>query len=497
MEDQTVIVPRGEPFVLRVGARSGSVAPEAVSVRYRAGDGSRVAANLTRFAANDFRYDFPAVSEDCQVELRGGDDALPFVIHPVDRPRIVDLKLIAQHPTEAKPTSFDFSNADADLAFLPKTRMELDFSANTAIAETHLKSATTQPSGADVMRLDDRHFAVRWTQAAPVRLEIELLAAEAKLTSTPTSVSIGLKTDQPPRATLAFSGVHNRITPSATIPLTIEAKDDYGIAQVGLAIGADVTSPDDPKQFVRHDSAVPLYGPVIPTTDTDMQLPYSLVVSPMKLTPGNLLTVHAIATDHCYTGAQSSVSRDVTFRIVSPEELFKEILLRQQSERVKFRRQLDDAHTQVELLATLASGDSIAQAGRQQRAAQREINRITTSLAETLTEMQLNALSTAEARELMNNNIIKPLKTLDLELLGPQKDALDGLHIDDSGAVAAVQARQEQIVQRMEEILKQMSQWDNFVDVLNQLNEIIKLQQDVKADTEGLRKSQTEGVFDK
>jgi hypothetical protein len=473
------------------------VSPDEVNVRFRDADGTRVSANLTRFAANDFRYDFPAVSEDCDVELRGGDDALPFVIHPVDRPRIVELKLVAQHPTEAKESTYDFSGEDSDLAFLPKTKMELDFTANTAIAEAHIKSATTQPAGADVTRVDDRHFALHWIQSDPVRLEIELQSADAKLTSTPTAISIGLKKDQPPRATLAFSGVHNRITPSATIPLTTDARDDFGVAEVGLTIGTDVTNPEDARQFVHHESAVDLYGPVIPTTETEIQLPYRLAVSPMKLVPGNLLTVHAVATDNCYTGAQKSVSRDVTFRVVSPEELFREILLRQQAERVKFRRQVDDAHNQAELLATLANADAIALAARQHRAAEREINRITTALAETLTEMELNALSTPEARELMNNNIIKPLKALDTELLIPQKDALDALRIDDSGAIAAVQARQAQIIARMVDILKQMSQWDNFVDVLNQLNEIIKLQTDVKTDTEGLKKTQDEGVFDK
>jgi hypothetical protein len=496
MEDGGLIVPRGEPFVLRVGARAGSAAPDAVNVRFRGDGGSRITANLTRFGPDDFRYDFPSVATDTPVQLRGGDDWLPLVIHPVDRPRIVDLKLIAQHPTEAKPHTYDFSGEDADLAFLPKTKMELDFSANTDIAQAHIKSAATQPSAGNLMRLDDRHFALRWTQAAPVKLEIELVATGAKLTSTPTSVSIGLKTDQPPRATLAFSGVHARITPAATIPLTAEARDDYGVAEVGLIVGADVSNPDDPRQFAHRESAISLYGPIKPATEMELQLPYAMTVAPLKLAPGNLLTVHAVARDDCYTGAQTSPSRNITFRIVSPEELFREILLRQQSERVKFRRQVDDAHKQVELLATLSSADSVALAGRQHRAAQREIIRITTALAETLTEMQLNALSTPEARELMNKNIIQPLKSLNDALLNPQKDALDALRPSDSSAIAAVQGRQDQIVAREEEILKQMSQWDNFVDVLNQLNEIIKLQTDVKADTEGLKKKQTEGVFD-
>ena len=54
----------------------------------------------------------------------------------------------------------------------------------------------------------------------------------------------------------------------------------------------------------------------------------------------------------------------------------------------------------------------------------------------------------------------------------------------------------EKIVATMQEILKQMSQWDSFVDVLNQLNELIKLETNVKNSTEGLKRKQTEGIFD-
>ena len=49
----------------------------------------------------------------------------------------------------------------------------------------------------------------------------------------------------------------------------------------------------------------------------------------------------------------------------------------------------------------------------------------------------------------------------------------------------------------MNQILKQMSQWDSFVDVLNQLNEIIRMQEGVKVGTDSLKSKQTEGIFDK
>ena len=57
--------------------------------------------------------------------------------------------------------------------------------------------------------------------------------------------------------------------------------------------------------------------------------------------------------------------------------------------------------------------------------------------------------------------------------------------------------REQQIIQRMDDLLKQMSQWDNFVDVLNQLNEVIRLQTTVHQETEHLKNTQDEGVFEK
>ena len=80
--------------------------------------------------------------------------------------------------------------------------------------------------------------------------------------------------------------------------------------------------------------------------------------------------------------------------------------------------------------------------------------------------------------------------------MSPQRDALDMLAADRSKLDAAI-ARQDQITSKMEEILKQMAQWDSFVDVLNQLNEIIRMQERVKAGTDELKGKQTDSVFDK
>ena len=96
----------------------------------------------------------------------------------------------------------------------------------------------------------------------------------------------------------------------------------------------------------------------------------------------------------------------------------------------------------------------------------------------------------------MESSILRPLDALDKELMDPQRQALDKLgDASDAAKVAEATQRQEQVVEKMKEILKQMNQWDSFVDVLNQLNEIIRIQEGVRKTTEQIKDKETEGLF--
>ena len=110
--------------------------------------------------------------------------------------------------------------------------------------------------------------------------------------------------------------------------------------------------------------------------------------------------------------------------------------------------------------------------------------------------MKYNALGGPEAWDLMDKNVLAPFKKLIDDAMTQQKEALDALRGDDAAKVTEATVRQEQIVATMQEILKQMSQWDSFVDVLNQLNEIIKLETKVHQSTDQMKKKQTDGIFD-
>ena len=48
----------------------------------------------------------------------------------------------------------------------------------------------------------------------------------------------------------------------------------------------------------------------------------------------------------------------------------------------------------------------------------------------------------------------------------------------------------------MKGILEQMSQWESFVDVVNQVAEVIRMQKDILRETEKARDTRTKEIFD-
>jgi hypothetical protein len=307
---------------------------------------------------------------------------------------------------------------------------------------------------------------------------------------------------------MAFSGVRQRITPRARIPLAVDARDDYGVAAVGLTVKDETPDPNDPAKLTSRSGPGKLFpgpGAAAPKPDAllaQLQLKPTIDVAAEKLAPGSFLSLTAEATDDCYTGPQTSCSRTIVFSIVSPEELFREILIRQQNERIKFRKQTEEAEKIRDLMQPTAGAKEIQEIARRHRALQLETRRIATVLSQSLTEIKLNGLGSPESHSLMEKNVLAPLGALEEEAISPQTAAVEGLAPAAGDAVKpdklhAVLDRQEQIVGRMKQVLAQMAQWDSFIDVLNQLDQIIKLQTDVKNGSQRLQKKETEDLFDK
>ena len=118
----------------------------------------------------------------------------------------------------------------------------------------------------------------------------------------------------------------------------------------------------------------------------------------------------------------------------------------------------------------------------------------------TLQEMTLNDLANAQARENLQTAIIDPLRKLHTEPLARLRTAVNSLsqqqNVSDERRNEALAAADEAI-HGMEAILAQMSLWESFIDVINQLKHIIDQQGQVLKSTEEIEKQRTNDLFDK
>jgi hypothetical protein len=83
------------------------------------------------------------------------------------------------------------------------------------------------------------------------------------------------------------------------------------------------------------------------------------------------------------------------------------------------------------------------------------------------------------------------------ELLRPQREALEKLHAGDMTATDDVRAREDRIIDGMADVLKKMNQWDSLVSVLNQLDEVIKVQTQARNQALELKKKEEGDIFNK
>jgi len=109
--------------------------------------------------------------------------------------------------------------------------------------------------------------------------------------------------------------------------------------------------------------------------------------------------------------------------------------------------------------------------------------------------MKLNQVGSPKSHRLLQDGVIDPIRALNA---GPAGEFRNALQSPAAGAAGAEKARRlhGEVVTRMKAILEQMSQWESFVDVVNQVAEVIKMQQNVLKATEKARESRTQELFD-
>jgi hypothetical protein len=505
LSDGRLIVPRGEPASVRVAVHDRRGPTELVWVRITAPDAAPETATMVKFATGDFRFELPPQQQTVAADFWGGDGRVgPIEIVPVDRPRIARLSLVYQHPRDKTPHTYSFTGEEGNIRLLKQTAAELTLAANVAVSTLDVSADGPATGGAPTApkfeRIDERTFRAKWIHQGPLQMKVGMVARDSQLASRPEPVAIGFQEDRPPRVTLTHSGVGARVTPSAIIPLKVAVRDDFAVARAALAFkvvpnvaGGDRPEGERPK--VANPPSMVLYQgkpPLEPTFDAA----HEWDLESLKLGPGDTVSATAEAADDCYTGAQTSNSRTLAFRIVSRTELFREILLKQQQLRARLRKATEQAELLRQSLRSASLTDDADELLRRHNLIQREVWQVMHGIEDSATEMRLNRLGGAETHEIIVRTVIAPLERLHDDLLTRQRQGLESVRQSAAETQEQLAGRQQEIVDAMSKVLKSMSQWDSFIDVVNQLTEVINLENLVRNKTEELKKKQFDSIFD-
>lgn len=545
VHNEVLPVPRGEVFSIRVQVVDHDKPTETVHLRQRHAAGRTQTLTLEKFAEGDFRIEMPPQQQSSQVEIWGGDGhAQPFRIEPVDRPRIVKMSLQAKSPRDSEPHTYDFQATDGAVRLSPQTAAHFEFETNVECGTVRVETTSTTIAG--FQKQTPLTHAVDWVHTEAVSLRIVLVSAASGLESHPQSINIGELPDRAPRLSLRHSGVRLRVTPEATIPLTISVRDDFGIYRTGLSLtvpalttakSVEDDSPPATEQPATEQPSAPLpdaaspseatappvsslatpateaapamtpdkdlYGPANPAVNTQFDVEHRVELSTLKLEPGRTLVIAVNAEDDCTLGHQQTRSAPIVFRIVKAEELFREILLRQQQLRARLQKARDQADAQTTQIPFAVTAEKARTIARQHQVITREVGQVTQGLEATLIEMQLNKLGGEEAWDLISNIIITPLQEIGGRELPAQRLLLESLVQTPGDGLDEIGVQQKKIVADLDKILKNMAQWDSFIDIVNQVDAVIKSEtriqqqtEELKKQSDQLRKQEDDSIFD-
>ena len=357
-------------------------------------------------------------------------------------------------------------------------------------------------------------------------------------------VRLGLASiaDQTPQVAAQLDGIGSAIAAQARLGVVGRVIDDYGIGKVWFEYAVDQNKPDEQTIKIPADHPTEYK---LDSRDAAME------VSSLKLSPGQKLTIGVNASDLCTLGNKPNIGTGERWLldIVTPDQLqimlkARELVLRQRFESIIQEttetrdllarmdlststsskapaagdNKLDDTNKNAVTAKTSASaiepgdepGDKSSPDGNDRQMAlhllriQRALSNCRKSAQETLgvaegiddIRMQLinNRIDTEELKERLQAGISDPLKLIGLEMfpeLETRLDALQSLLADDKFAGKAKEEAKSQtdaILLSMRRVLDRMIELQDYNEMVEMLRDIIKLQEQLRQQTEQRQK---------
>jgi hypothetical protein len=512
-EEGKVVFPRGEDWTQLVSVRPDSkVVPNAVYIDFRQARG-RPGQAMKRRDDGKFEAVFTNVIEQFQFRARGGDAVTDWVrVELVEQPAVQSLQLVVTPPKYTGKAAEELPPGKGPYYVLKGSSLALSGTANKELARATL---VVEGKRLPLPLSAGLQFAGQLAapQLVPGQYVIELEDTLGLTGRRPTTFGLRQRIDREPRVRVRLIGVSGMVVAKARVPFTCRMTDDFGITLAEVRYhwrGDDAAQPESQGKIAFEELKDQLGKP-------ELALDNALELTPLAIPTGTGFNFHFAAEDNDdVSGPNVGKSSDLLLRVVTEEELRTDLLRREKEQRQEFERLLKNQEELLTDCRALLAGvkgaanllppqkDQLMQYQKRQKLIGQNTGAIAERFASIVIEVQNNRLE-EEAGKLqsrLEKDIIQPMREVAGGMVPEAVQLLDrtrrqaAVAADRDAALTDAAARQQQIVDRMQEILRHMVKSEGFQEAVNLLYEIQKVQTDVHEQTNKERQERIKRILE-
>lgn len=497
LTDGVLIGAIGDDLVVQ--AHAEGVQPREVEIFYETVKGQRGRESMVTVGSQGayrYRYTFKNVREEFTFYLQGGDDRTEtFQAKLLERPRVEHTEMRITPPDYLGLPPFTLEDGQRAAQVLPGTEVAIWIDTNKPVTSATLMAG--KEAVADAV-LDGERYRATVMPTQTHTYQFGLVDDVGLENRRPVNFSIRMLKDEPPRARIKLPGVGDMITVEAILPITLEITDTYGLATAELVY--QVLGEGSREDLI----SLPTFKPKMTTFATELTWP----VADVDVQAGDRLSLRARATDFDdVSGPNFAQSPEVMLRVVTRDELLAELARREHEYRSDFERLIDrQEQLRGDLLtvmrkqsegATEPLAAALSPLERKQRNITSSVNVLRQQFEQILTEMRVNQLATSDEESRLGDGIVGAFLRLNREHLVAAGDSIRQWSREGTEEKATgVDAEQVALIKEMRVILDRMVQWEGFHEVVNLLRDIVRLQNQLNAETREAWEQEAGEIFE-
>ncbi len=505
--------PQGVASIVRgadlvVVARSvGEVHPAKVTIVFEDSEGDRGTATMkTDVAGRMYRYEFRQIGFPITFHLEGGDEVTKsYRIELLDPPEVNTHEIIVGFPAYAEREPVTINLAAGDPEMLRGGFLTIRGTSTKSLAKAELILGQLENSATEMKLIGDKSFEITFhpdeSTLAGIRLRDRDGLSNPALSP---SFFIRVLDDRAPKVRLLKRGIGSMVVPGAVIPYTVRINDDVKVLTGRLEA---IKSAGD------REAPTPKLIPIDPSQlgVASAELEGMLELGPLDLNPGAFLALRAFVKDNAEPEAHESKSDPLTVKVVTLEELFQDLLRRQQEQRSLFEELIKREKRVRDRLLDLSDARpdtademraAIESQGQDQREIMRRVRSIERSMRQILDEMLYNRIYDQNRIRELRDKVVGSLANLREQVMNDHADLLDNAaQRADSLAIPGndadeLEASYQGVIRAMETVLARMVKVEGFTEIVERIRGILDVHKGVSNATKKALDRKLENLFE-